>query len=180
LVRVDAIRLVVAGESAEATADWSALIAKHTPRVVVALLAIGLPLDRARDLAQETWLKLMTRHRDGRLNRLDLPGLAIRQACFLALDARRREQREAVEPREEQRLPDLETQFLTGERARKVREVLSRCPPAARAVFEQLQAAPDASHAELAQAVGLSVERVRHILCETRKTLRLELAKEEP
>src|SRR5262245_60462429 len=76
----DVARAALCGD-AEA---WSWLIARHDHRVVVALLARGVPLDRARELAQETWLRLMQSQREGRLRELSLPGLAITQARFLA------------------------------------------------------------------------------------------------
>src|SRR5688500_4188567 len=65
------------------------LIERHNHRVVVSLLARGLPIDRARELAQETWLRLMESQRAGRLTSLNLPGLAIVQAGFLASNERR-------------------------------------------------------------------------------------------
>src|SRR5262245_35043530 len=72
---------------------WQALVALHDRRVIVSLLARGIPLDRARDLAQETWARLWEQHREGKLPRLELPGLAVRQAAFLAADDARRRAR---------------------------------------------------------------------------------------
>src|SRR5271154_1359446 len=67
------------------TASWSALVQKHNHRVVVALLARGIPIDRAKDIAQDAWLRLVEQQREGRLSHLQLPGLAITQATFLFL-----------------------------------------------------------------------------------------------
>jgi DNA-directed RNA polymerase specialized sigma24 family protein len=72
---------------------WQALVAIHDRRVIVSLLARGVPLDRARDLAQETWARLWEQNREGKLSRLELPGLAVRQAAFLAADEARRRAR---------------------------------------------------------------------------------------
>src|SRR4051812_40692516 len=69
---------------------WGALIARHDHKVVVALLARGVALAQARELAHQAWIRLIAQQRAGRLDRLELPGLAIRQASFLALDAARR------------------------------------------------------------------------------------------
>ena len=46
-------------------AAWNALVARHNPRVVVALLGRGLPLERAKDIAQEAWLRLIEQQRAG-------------------------------------------------------------------------------------------------------------------
>src|SRR5689334_10042253 len=39
-------------------AAWDALVARHHRRVVVSLLARGVRVDRAHELAQETWARL--------------------------------------------------------------------------------------------------------------------------
>ncbi|MGD0528051.1 MAG: hypothetical protein ABSE49_23155, partial [Polyangiaceae bacterium] len=62
---------------------WSALVQRHNHRVVVALLARGVRVDKAKDIAQEAWMRLVEQQRQGRLERLQLPGLAIAQATFL-------------------------------------------------------------------------------------------------
>ena len=79
------VRAALAGDGA----GWARLIERHNHRVVVSLLARGLLIDRARELAQETWLRLIESQRAGRLVRLELPGLAIVQAGFLAANERR-------------------------------------------------------------------------------------------
>src|ERR1700678_3918852 len=68
---------------------WNALVARHEGAVRLSLIARGIPADRARDLTQAAWEKLWQRQTEGRLPRLELPGLAIRQALFLALEERR-------------------------------------------------------------------------------------------
>src|SRR5262249_31325925 len=70
---------------------WNVLVQRHNHRVVLALLARGVRIDRAKDIAQEAWMRLVEQQRLGRLARLQLPGLAIAQATFLALEAARRE-----------------------------------------------------------------------------------------
>src|SRR5262245_31417968 len=65
---------------------WDALIARHHRRVVVSLLARGLRVDRARELAQETWTRLIQQQQRGLLTELRLPNLALTQAAFLATD----------------------------------------------------------------------------------------------
>ena len=162
-------------------AAWNALISRHNHRVVVALLARGVPVSRARDVAQDAWLKLIEQQRAGKLAELRLPSLAITQAIFLSIDAARRDLREravmssspadAADPRD---LAD--ERMLSDERLRVAERVLSRCTPNARRVFELAYAGDGLSHAEIAAQVGLSTQRVRQIVCEVRKLLRDALA----
>ena len=86
---------LLAGALAGDRRCWQALIARHERKLIVSLLARGLPLDRAREVAQETWTRLMESQRAGRLTHLTLPGLAIVQAGYLAGSDWRRQPREA-------------------------------------------------------------------------------------
>jgi RNA polymerase sigma factor (sigma-70 family) len=158
-------------------AAWNALVARHNQRVVVALLGRGLGLERAKDIAQEAWLRLLEQQRAGKLRELKLPQLAITQATFLALDDARRGSRtlalsehfDAADPR------PLPPQKLIGEeRLAQAERVLARCSPSARKVFALVYGGGGLSHAEVAERVGLSVQRVRQIVCEVRKELRRE------
>ncbi len=163
-------------------AAWNALVARHNQRVVVALLARGLPIERAKDIAQEAWLRLLEQQRAGRLRELKLPQLAITQATFLALDAARRDGRtlalaenfDAADPR------PLSEQRLIGEQElARAQRVLQTCSPSARKVFALVYGGGNLSHAEVAEQVGLSVQRVRQIVCEVRKELRRAFDEEE-
>lgn len=155
---------------------WNALVQKHNHRVVVSLLARGVHIDRAKDIAQEAWMRLLEQQKLGKLSHLSLPGLAITQASFLALEAARRAKRnepvdaspdDFVDPR-----GDAEAQLLTEERLEHAERILSRCSPSARAVFKLAYNGEGMSHAEIARKVGLSLQRVRQIICEVRKELR--------
>src|SRR5690606_16376892 len=68
--------------------DWNSEMRRHGQRVVVSLLARGLRPARAKELAQEAWMRVIERHREGRLAELKLPGVVITQANFLVLDER--------------------------------------------------------------------------------------------
>src|SRR5580692_6059102 len=114
--------------SAEA---WSALVARHNHRVVVTLLARGVRVDRAKDIAQEAWIRLVEQQRLGKLERLQLPGLAIVQASFLAMEAARREVNvRRHEPLDEPAVAaaladphdDAETRLMTEERVTRAVE----------------------------------------------------------
>lgn len=155
-------------------AAWATLIGRHHHRVLVALLGRGVPLDRAHELVQETWVRLMERQRAGRLDELRLPGLAIVQAGFLAMNDWRRQERQQPLPAPAQ-LPcahDLEEAVIDKQRLGRVSRALAACPPSARRVFEMVYDNPDLSYAEVAARVGLSVQRVKQIVFEVRKRLR--------
>jgi DNA-directed RNA polymerase specialized sigma24 family protein len=170
-------------EAAALTGDtqaWQVLIARHERKVIVALLARGIPIDRARELAQETWLRLMERQQRGQLVALTLPGLAIVQAGFLAANERRgpRGQIWASDPVGVDDAPSL-TQQHTAEdtvigrqRLSVVREALEACPASARRVFEFVYTHPEIGYSEVAARVGLSTQRVKQIVFEVRARLR--------
>jgi RNA polymerase sigma-70 factor (ECF subfamily) len=167
-------------------AAWNALIARHDHRIVVSLLARGVRIDRARDLAQEAWIRLVEQQRAGRLTHLHLPGLAIAQAAFLSLEAARRDgsrgqplplegeagrmATDLVDP-----AADAEARLLTSERVERAERVLAGFAPNARDVFRLAYGGDGLSHADVAKRVGLSLQRVRQILCEVRKELRASL-----
>jgi RNA polymerase sigma factor (sigma-70 family) len=167
-------------EAAALTGDataWAALIERHNHRVIVALLARGVPLERAKELAQETWLRLMERQREGRLAELTLPGLAIVQAGFLAANARRRDGYAAAasalpQPGQE---PSIEDTLASRQQLDRVAVALAACPPGARRVFELCYDNPELGYAEVARRVGLSVQRVKQIVFEVRRRLRAAL-----
>ncbi|NBD07991.1 MULTISPECIES: RNA polymerase sigma factor [Corallococcus] len=168
-------------------AAWDALIARHQRRVVVSLLARGLRVDRAQELAQETWARLIQQQQRGLLAELRLPHLALTQASFLASDEARRARRESVDGTVED-LPErqqpvdptqsAEKRLLSEEQLARARDALEQVSPSARNVFLLACDGQGLPHAEVASRVGLSVQRVRQILCEVRKKLRTALEEE--
>jgi RNA polymerase sigma factor (sigma-70 family) len=168
---------------------WNVLVERHTHRVVVSLLARGVLIDRAKDIAQDAWLRLVEQQREGRLDRLELPGLAITQAGFLALElarretsARRRETRSdgdeaarVVDPR-----ADAEGRLLTEERFARAQAILASRSASARKVFQLVYGPEGLTHADVARRLGLSLQRVRQIVCEVRKELRAAVEGDEP
>ncbi len=163
------------------TIDWDAAMQKYARRVVVSLIAKGALPERAKELAQDAWFRVIQNHRQGRLVDVKLPGVVVKQATFLWQDDRRRCStrfaHESVDGtvyahRDER---ELEQQAAARHKLRKVREIIDRAHPNARRVFELMYDGESRSAAEIAQSVGLSVQRVRQIACEFRKTLRTEL-----
>jgi RNA polymerase sigma factor (sigma-70 family) len=176
--------LALAGD----TAAWNLLIQKHNHRVVVSLLARGVRIDRAKDIAQDAWLRLIEQQRAGRLNQISLPGLAIAQAAFLACEAARRDasarRLAPIADEDGDRSPlrdvadpaaDAETRLLGSERLACAERVLARCSTSARTVFRLAYGREPLAHVDIARQAGLSLQRVRQILCEVRKELRAAL-----
>jgi DNA-directed RNA polymerase specialized sigma24 family protein len=168
---------LVRGALAGDAGAWSRLIERHTHRVVVSLLARGLPIDRARELAQETWLRLIESQRAGRLASLALPGLAIVQAGFLAANERRGLLPGGAVEGETLAAPggSAEDRVIDRQQLDRVREALAACSPSARRVFEFVYDHPELTYAEASAQLGLSSQRVKQIVCEVRKRLRLSL-----
>lgn len=160
---------------------WSALVERHNHRVVLALLAGGVRADRARDVAQDAWVRLWEQQQRGRLSALVLPALAIAQARFVALEYARRVDvaRPGVEEPALGWVPDpspgAEARVAGGEQLRRAQAALDACHPTAQRVFRAVYEDPDKPHADVAREVGLSLQRVRQIVCEVRKKLRAVL-----
>jgi DNA-directed RNA polymerase specialized sigma24 family protein len=159
--------------------DWPRLIERHQHAVVLALLARGVRLRRARELAQDAFGRLYEAHRLGRLEAVQLPGLAIRQATFLLLQ----ELRPAHLPLEA--APEVlaleagggtpEQHLQARQALERTRAALQRCSPRARALYELQLDHPELAHAELAPRAGVSLQRFRQTLCEVRARLRAAL-----
>ena len=165
------------------TERWSRAIAAHQHRVVLSLVAAGFSFDRAADLANEAWARLIEKDRAGQLGDVKLPGLAIVQARYLAWDERRREamqvrRLEAARTGEElivDRNPDPEQRLLTRQQAQQALAAVASAPVSAQRLLQLLYAEPALPHAQAAQHLGLSVQRVRQILCELRQRVRAAL-----
>jgi RNA polymerase sigma factor (sigma-70 family) len=168
---------------------WDELVRRHSGRVRLSLLACGVPLDAADDLVQETWTRLVAQQRAGRLRDLRLPGLAVRQARWLAREAvRTGSRREGLverqleigrEPGESAEKDNPEDRVIHRERLAVMWIALDECPPRARAVFLAVYGPGGRAHADVAHDFGLSLQRVRQILCEVRAHMRHALAEVE-
>jgi RNA polymerase sigma-70 factor (ECF subfamily) len=162
---------------------WDDAIRRHDRRVYLSLLALGLSPDRARELAQMTWTRLIEQHAKGKLTELDFPGLAIRQARYLALNQL---QRSKIEMRVLAAVPDAapgpepDRVIASRQQLDQVLDALATCSPTAKKIFRLVYATPDGNAASAAKEVGLSLQRVRQILCETRSHIRRALEEKKP
>lgn len=167
-----------------AVLDWDEQMRQHGRKVVVALVARGVPVERAKELAQEAWIRVIQNHRAGRLVELRIPGVVIAQADFLARDDRRRSGRRSlhaveppagIDPDANPAPTDLEQRLVARQQLRKIAAVVERASPNARRVFFMMYGGNARPAAEIAAELGLSVQRVRQIACELRKRIRQEL-----
>lgn len=156
--------------------DWKALIARHDHVVVLALLSKGLRIHEARELAHDAWSRLFEQWTAGKLERMELPGLAIRQALFLASDYRRQQRRpnvtwdaapEVVDPHAQ---PDARLE--SRQMLLRTEVAAAGLSPRAQRVFTTVMNNPGTPQAELADRLGLSLQRLRQSLCEVRARLK--------
>lgn len=166
--------------------DWDAIVERHQHTVLLSVLALGLRIERAKDVTNQAFARLYEQHRAGKLDRLSFPGLAIRQARFLALDALEKDKVAARAQRalaltvvDEDHAPNPERRLLAKQQLAIAVEALTYCSPASQRVFRAVYEDPGVPHAVVAEQLGLSVQRVRQILCEVRRRVRdaLEEAK---
>jgi DNA-directed RNA polymerase specialized sigma24 family protein len=147
----------------------------HDRSVYLSVLALGVGPDRAREITQMAWTRLLEQEARGALSELALPGLAIRQARFLALNEFHRNKTElrvlAAVP---ESTAEADPERIAGSREEiaRVLDALATCSPIAKRVFQIVYATPDGDAASAAKAVGLSLQRVRQIMCETRAHIR--------
>ena len=155
--------------------DWEGLIARHDQVVVLALLSRGLRIHEAREIAHDAWARLFEQRQAGKLPTLELPGLAIRQALFLAADflrARRRngalpETLELVDPQ-----PSVEARLELRQMLRRTEVAAAGLAPRAQSVFATVMTNPETPQSELAGRLGISLQRFRQSLCEVRARLK--------
>jgi RNA polymerase sigma-70 factor (ECF subfamily) len=154
---------------------WDDEIARHGQRVIVALVARRIPPQQARDLAQEAWTRII--EREPTLGRIELPGLVIQQALFLARDEARAERRRVAVQNEPTHAFEAgpEPRFLSAEALARARGVIASLPARSRQIFEQCCEHPEKPHAEVAATLGISIQHVRQTLYEVRKRVREKL-----
>src|SRR5262245_39448101 len=125
-------------DAAEARDGWGEAIRRHDRRVYLSVLALGLPPERARELTQAAWTRPMEQHRRGALVDIELSGLAIRQARFLAyndLERMRVERRVLAAVPDLPEVPDTERVVGGRQEVERVLAALATCSPTARRVF---------------------------------------------
>ncbi len=159
-------------------AEWEGIIRAHDRRVFVSVLALGVRADRARDVVQTTWTRLMEKDRRGEITKDNIAALGVAQARFLALDELRRandEKRRSDGVPEQLDDLDPEQLLLGRERLERAAAVLAASSPSAQHLFRLLYAEPPVDYVQAAAKVGISLQRARQVMCELRKKLRAAL-----
>jgi RNA polymerase sigma factor (sigma-70 family) len=162
---------------------WDRAFRQHARRVVVSLLAMGLSLEEAEEIANRAWARIFEQVRAEKLERVELPGLVIRQARFFALDVHRRTAKDDAARRSVEHTPDPaadpEQRLLSKQQLARAAEVIGAMNEKSQDVFRIVYQNPSMPHAEVARTVELSVQRVRQILWEVRRAVRTALEEKE-
>jgi RNA polymerase sigma factor (sigma-70 family) len=157
---------------------WDDAIRTHDRRVYLSVLALGVAPDRARELVQAAWTRLIEQHASGALATIELPGLAIRQARFLAMSDHKRDRalvRVLAAVPEPADPPSVDRVVAGREQLARVLDALATCSATERQVFRLVYATPNGTASTAAKEIGLSLQRVRQILCEIRSHIRKAL-----
>ncbi len=166
---------------------WGQAYDTHHHTVVLALIANGVRLDEARELAHDAWARIFEQVSTDRLESIELPGLVIRQAFFLLAESRRRHSTRAQRDLRVEEAMSVADQQPSPEDTVAGRQLLGVVAAAMAGSSERAQAVlcavisgPDALHVELAKNEGVSLQRFRQILCEVRAQLRTALGRVSP
>ncbi len=164
--------------------DWAQVIANHNHTVVVSLLARGLRLSDARQVAVDTWSLLYERHAAGLIASLEFPGLAVRQAGFLASN-RSKHKTVSFEHCDAANLlasetPAADEVMVSKQALCAAQAAFSQLPPRAKQVYAFHLQHPNTDHASLAAQLGLSLQRFRQTLCEVRARLKVATRRSAP
>ena len=160
---------------------WAIAFQKHNHQVVVSLIAAFVRADRAVDIAQAAWTRIIEQDRAGKLAEVRLPGIVLAQARLLALEDRRR-RRDLTYDNEreiEAAAADPEQHALDREQMERALAIVAAAAPTAQRVFRMVYGDPPVAHERAAAALGLSLQRVRQILCELRAKIRDALESNE-
>ena len=162
--------------------EWNETIRAYGPRVIAHLAAQGVRIDRAKEIANDAWTRLLEGQRDGRLGEMKMPGLVLQQATYLARDAARRGRWEITGetlPDVVDRAPSMEDVLTSKETLARARQAFDGSPPAEQRIFLALYEEPQRSGRDIAVAFGVSEQRVKQVAYEVRKRIRAALKKHD-
>lgn len=159
--------------------DWNALAKRYDRVIWLRLLALRVPVQQAHDLKQVVWETLISKWQQGEFDYLQMPGLALKQADFVAKRSWRKPRCEGADniaelsdKRVASLAGDAEKSVLDRARLQEILALVDTASATARRVFRLTYSPPGKTAAEVAQTVGLSEQRVRQTLCELRALLR--------
>jgi RNA polymerase sigma-70 factor (ECF subfamily) len=163
---------------------WSVVIRRYQTLILSIFMGFSIAHPRAVEMGQELWLKLYLRARKGLIEILTLPGLAVREARFRALDELRGQRRAGPMIDLEDVVLEASTPSLEERASRKaelalVQKMLLTLPPRQRQVM-LLAGVRGTPHAEVARELGISTVRAKQTLSDARQRLRRIRALPEP
>lgn len=155
---------------------WSVIVSRYQVLVLSIFLGYSIARPRSVELTQDLWLKLYLRARDGLLKVLSLPGLAVREARFRALDEVRGSRRAGPTTSVDDLMlaaptPSAEEQTSRQSELALVRRMLAALPPRQREVMA-LAGIEGLPHAEVAERLSISTVRAKQTLSDARVRLR--------
>jgi RNA polymerase sigma factor (sigma-70 family) len=141
---------------------WERLVAQYARLIWSITAEFKLTETDAADVAQTTWLRLLEH-----IDRIEYPdrvgswlAATARRECLRSLAARRR----VVLSQDDDELsgtvahePEIDERLLANERAKVVRDALSRLPGRWQRLLEMLMADPPVPYAEISDRLGLPV-----------------------
>ena len=154
---------------------WSTIVGRYNALVLGIFIGYAIARPRAVELCQDLWLRLYLKARDGLLKALRMPGLAVREARFRALDELRgaRTDTESVDEMEAFAIeaPSAEEQTARRTELAAARRMVSALPTRQREVLVA-RVVHGQSTAQVAQALGISQARTKQTLCAARARMR--------
>jgi RNA polymerase sigma factor (sigma-70 family) len=155
---------------------WSVVILRYNTLILSIFLGFAIARPRSMELSQDLWLKLYLRARKGLLKILTLPGLAVREARFRALDELRGNKRAGPTADLEDVVleapsPTAEEQISRQKDLALARRMLRALPARQRQVIV-LAGIRGKPHAEVAEELGISTVRAKQTLSDARQRLR--------
>lgn len=154
---------------------WGEIVKRYNALVLSIFVGYTIPRPRAVELCQELWLRLFLKARDGLLKVLRMPGFAVREARFRALDERRgtRHDTEPIEmvPGLASSAPTAEEQAARRSELSAARRMLSALPTRQRQVLVA-RVVHGKTTAQVAEDLEISTARTKQTLCAARARMR--------
>lgn len=171
---------------------WGEIIARYNAAIIGVFVSHRIPLERGRELAQDLWITLYTKHEAGKLPYLRLPGLAFHHARLRALDELRRlktrnevaldptSSDEAAAPRHLPSPLPSPTDAVVGRRQLALTRRVLLSMPARQAQVLALVRVQGLSHRDAAEQMGVKPQRSKSLLTLANKRLRAIVAMTDP
>lgn len=168
----------VVREAAEGSKEaWDVLYALYNTTVIGVFLSHRVPRQLALELAQEVWIRLISKARNGQIANISMPGLLVQEAWFRVRDHWRRNQRNPIEFTDT--VPDIASNGPDSQQQASVRVALAHSSrflmaltPRQREVLV-LRIQRELGFDEIANQLNISLQRVRQLFSQARQRMRI-------